>query len=222
MSSPKAPWTGNFEDLLRESGDLLEQEGLPRPTPSLLRYYQRQGLLGKGERRGREAHFSEEDLSRVLTAKKLVNEGWSLKGATGLVNNSSPSEALGYANFLQSQDSAPALQGAVTAAGFSAGLATPQSASATPTEASLLVRSLMSNAGLAGAAAASPKMRCAIPALFAPSPAPASSAQPPIGGVDIDWARAAQAPAAERQRLMEDLLEALKKLNSLPPTKESP
>jgi hypothetical protein len=225
-------WSGNFDALLKHSGDLLEIEGLRRPTASLLRYYQRQGLLGKGSKQGREAVFSQEDLQRVLAAKKLIKAGWSLDAATGAVNSSTSLEVLRYADVMNGSPSSfsppapPPQRSHVDALNFSRSAAFPIGnaaalcASVAPAahSAQNVVRTLMSSAGLHASSPSAPYSKTNIATGNNTCP-PSASAEPPIKTssiVNIDWVAAAKAPPAQRALLMKELLDALKKLNDIP------
>lgn len=87
-------WKGRFDDLVETANEILKSQGLSdRPlTPRLLRHYQHIGAVGKGEKNGREAYFSHEDLAAVLAAKGLVKEGFTLNHATTLLNSPPPSQ----------------------------------------------------------------------------------------------------------------------------------
>lgn len=67
-------WKGNFDELIRTSAQVLRQvcPAVEPPTASLVRYYQNQGVVGKGTRQGRGAVFSVEELSQVVGAKQMV------------------------------------------------------------------------------------------------------------------------------------------------------
>lgn len=69
-------WSGTFEDLVSAAGDILARID-PKagvPTASLVRYYQQQGAVGRGQKKGRSSEFGYDDLARVVATKLMANQ----------------------------------------------------------------------------------------------------------------------------------------------------
>lgn len=83
-------WTGSFRDLVRVATEVLAQlePEAKAPTERLLRYYQQEGVLGRGSRQGNSAVFNFADLERVVATKSLVQQNWTLDNAAKLFSTS--------------------------------------------------------------------------------------------------------------------------------------
>ena len=80
-------WTGSFKELVAAAQAVVAQlePQAKAPTERLLRYYQQQGVLGRGTRgHGNQAVFGFEDLAAIVTAKSLVQQNWTLDNAAKL------------------------------------------------------------------------------------------------------------------------------------------
>lgn len=69
-------WTGSFEDLVSTSTQLLAQltPEVSAPSASVIRYYQQQGVVGRGITRGRTKVFTAAELEQVITAKQMAGQ----------------------------------------------------------------------------------------------------------------------------------------------------
>lgn len=85
-------WTGTFRDLAITATEVLAvlEPQAKAPTERLLRYYQNQGVLGRGEKQGNRALFAFADLERVVAAKGLVQQNWTLDNAAKLFSSVGP------------------------------------------------------------------------------------------------------------------------------------
>lgn len=80
-----ADWHGSFDELVGTARQVLARQGTDRrclPSPRIVRHYQAIGAVGRGVRRGREAVFGVDDLTRVVATKHLVKNGWRLDNAS--------------------------------------------------------------------------------------------------------------------------------------------
>lgn len=103
-------WSGSFSELVKTASEvlaLLEPHAKP-PTERLLRYYQQQGVLGRGERQGNRSLFGFDDLERVVATKGLVQQNWTLDNASKLFSASVGSEPVSA--LLYSPSPAPAAE----------------------------------------------------------------------------------------------------------------
>lgn len=82
-------WTGTIEDLVREAGNVLRQISpeVEPPTLSGVRYYQSKRALGRGEKRGRTATFSFDDLATVVATKQMVKQQLPLALTRDMLSN---------------------------------------------------------------------------------------------------------------------------------------
>lgn len=143
-------WTGSFKDLVSASAEVLAvlDPTVKAPNERLLRYYQQESILGRGQKLqdGNRAVFSFDDLERVVAAKGLVKQNWTLSNAAKLLSSTDPSSesvtSLLYAS--------PAPMGTPSLSMASASLA-----SATPQQATDVVARLMARSGLGASAPAS-------------------------------------------------------------------
>lgn len=83
-------WSGSFDDLVSTSAEVLADicPEAGAPTTSLVRYYQQQGAVGRGERKGRVASFSFPELAQVVAAKQMVTNQVPLAIAKELMKSS--------------------------------------------------------------------------------------------------------------------------------------
>lgn len=84
-------WTGNFDELVSTAAQVIDDLGMQvgAPTTSLVRYYQQQGVVGRGCRAGRGASFSFDELSQVVMAKQMVSNQMPLAIARAVMSNAS-------------------------------------------------------------------------------------------------------------------------------------
>lgn len=74
-------WVGNIDDLSRKAGDVLAKAGIDQSSNMsirLLRDYISRGILGPVRRSGKELSFDYVNLLRLVAARVLLNDGWSL------------------------------------------------------------------------------------------------------------------------------------------------
>lgn len=108
-------WTGTFRDLATTATEVLAvlEPQAKAPTERLLRYYQHQGVLGRGEKQGNRALFTFADLERVVAAKGLVQQNWTLDNAAKLFSSAGEHpeavSALLYASPTPMSSAGPAL-----------------------------------------------------------------------------------------------------------------
>lgn len=69
-------WTGTFDDLVSTSAHLLAQTNpsISAPSGSAVRYYQQNGVVGRGTAQGRTRLFSAKELEQVITAKQMAEQ----------------------------------------------------------------------------------------------------------------------------------------------------
>ena len=79
-------WTGSFRELAATAAEVLAllEPAAKAPTERLLRYYQQEGVLGRGSRQGNRSLFDFSDLERVVATKGLVQQNWTLDNAAKL------------------------------------------------------------------------------------------------------------------------------------------
>lgn len=94
-------WTGNFDELVSTAAQVIEHLGMQvgSPTTSLVRYYQQQGVVGRGSRAGRGASFSFEELSQVVMAKQMVSNQMPLAIARAVMSNASADDIYKTASY---------------------------------------------------------------------------------------------------------------------------
>lgn len=98
-------WEGGFEELVSAAAEVIRhQDPTAKPlTGRLVRHYIQTGVVGRGQRDGRQSRFGYQELSSLVAAKHLVKDGWTLDNAKSLMT----SAPQGYVGAL-SQASAPA------------------------------------------------------------------------------------------------------------------
>jgi len=89
-------WEGNFDELVVASGAVLKQiaPDVQPPSGSIVRYYQQQGVVGRGATQGRTKRFGADELSQVVSAKWLAQQNIPLSLARSAVVNSDKSEVV--------------------------------------------------------------------------------------------------------------------------------
>ena len=92
-------WKGNFDELVSTSSQVLSQisPGISLPSGSVIRYYQQQGVVGRGIPKGRTREFSTKELEQVITAKQMAEQNIPLslvKSALEAGTGTSPAELL--------------------------------------------------------------------------------------------------------------------------------
>lgn len=92
-------WKGNFDELVSTSSQVLSQisPGTSLPSGSVIRYYQQQGVVGRGTPKGRTREFSTKELEQVITAKQMAEKNIPLslvKSALEAETGKSPAELL--------------------------------------------------------------------------------------------------------------------------------
>jgi len=70
-------------------------EGDTRPNERLVRHYVHVGILGRPERRGKEAYFSFRQVVELLAARVLLNDGWPLAKIAEFVGVTNLDDLLG-------------------------------------------------------------------------------------------------------------------------------
>ena len=99
-------WTGTFPELLEQARAVLAHldPSIEAPSARLLRYYQDRKVLGRGQRQGTRSIFRFEDLERVVGAKALIKQSWTLDNANRLMDHHVPGAA-GISGLLYCQGS---------------------------------------------------------------------------------------------------------------------
>lgn len=89
-------WEGNFDELVVASDAVLKQiaPDVHPPSGSIVRYYQQQGVVGRGETRGRTKRFGADELAQVVGAKWLAQQNIPLSLARSAASNSEKSEVV--------------------------------------------------------------------------------------------------------------------------------
>lgn len=122
-------WSGDFRALVETAAEVLRalEPTAKAPNERLLRYYQQQGVLGRGRKEGNRSVFTFEDLDRVVAAKALVNNSWTLEHAATLFANTPPAETApaGYAGLVYGVSAPGSEEKIASALNLSAGLSTP-------------------------------------------------------------------------------------------------
>lgn len=129
-------WSGSFQELVDTAAAVLAalEPSAKAPTARLLRYYQQQGVLGRGTRQGNRSVFRFADLERVVATKGLVQNNWTLDNAAKLFSTQAQVgedvSALLYAPSPEpaALPSAPTL-GAVAPMGLGRSMASPDATS---------------------------------------------------------------------------------------------
>lgn len=82
-------WTGSIDDLVSTANEILRQKDLHHKDISVrtARHYQQTGMLGKGQRVGKSSVFSYADLATLVSAKGLIQDGWTIKHASSLLSS---------------------------------------------------------------------------------------------------------------------------------------
>jgi MerR HTH family regulatory protein len=70
-------------------------DGDTRPNERLVRHYVHVGILGRPERRGKEAYFGFRQLVELLAARVLLNDGWPLAKIAEFVGVTNLDDLLG-------------------------------------------------------------------------------------------------------------------------------
>ena len=83
-------WEGSFEELVHTATAVLAEldPAAKPPTERTVRHYQQTSVVGRGRKEGRSAVFGFKDLEGIVTAKGLVQQGWTLDKAASLINSS--------------------------------------------------------------------------------------------------------------------------------------
>jgi hypothetical protein len=75
-------WEGTAAELADVAAAIEAEIGLPegdtRPNERLVRHYVHIGIIGRAERRGKEAYFGFRQIVELLAARVLLNDGWPL------------------------------------------------------------------------------------------------------------------------------------------------
>lgn len=91
-------WTGNFDELVSTSSELLSRLSpeTSAPSGSVIRYYQQQGVVGRGTPKGRTREFSSKELEQVITAKQMAEQNIPLSLVKSALDNDgkTPAEKL--------------------------------------------------------------------------------------------------------------------------------
>lgn len=85
-------WSGTIDDLVTTANRILEETN-PQSSALTLRtarHYQQVGVLGRGTRNGRVAHFGYEDLVKLVSAKTMVGHGMKLYQASDVLKSTPP------------------------------------------------------------------------------------------------------------------------------------
>lgn len=142
-------WTGTIKELADTAGFILRtlDPDIKAPNIRLLRYYQQSGVMSRGQMQRGQAIFGFEDLERVVAAKGLVKQNWTLDQAVSLMDSHhSPVSSLLYAS---PEESAPLRDRASTSQAVveSQGVAPAAPAPGTARSAQDVVARLMAKSG---------------------------------------------------------------------------
>jgi hypothetical protein len=85
-------WEGNFDELVAASGQVLGEVApqASSPTTSLVRYYQQQQVVGRGETHGRTRRFTARELGQVVGAKWMAEQNIPLAIAKTVLQGEEP------------------------------------------------------------------------------------------------------------------------------------
>lgn len=222
-------WSGTIKDLADMAARVLEQLDPQAKAPNirLLRYYQQLGVVGRGQKKGATAMFGFNDLERVVAAKGLVQQNWTLDQAVNLLNSHpAPVSSLLYGDVSAPHE--PTLSSPAPAV-------KDKPASSTPPSASEVVARLMASSTIAGAKAPAHSLTRggtsasllpqslvrAAQAQLAKEQKPAAIPSNPVQAlhpapwmtVYLDEAAARRASPADRQAAIDALLSALRSLS---------
>lgn len=218
-------WTGTIQELADTATQVLQalEPDVKAPNLRLLRYYQQSGVMGRGRKEGSQAIFGFEDLERVVAAKGLVKQNWTLDQAVSLMDtHPAPVSSLLYGSPTAS------LSGTLPVPPVSPLAASAEPASAQDVVARLMARSTLGasasshSSGALGMsstptlATANAIVRSVSPKMAAPAPVatPMQAIQPaPWMTVYLDEAAARRASPADRQAAVDALLSALRTLS---------
>lgn len=79
-------WNGDLQQLVATSNEIVKGLGYePDLTERTVRHYQHKNMVGRGIKKGKQAYFDVNDLSRVVATKTLVKQGWTLDHASDLL-----------------------------------------------------------------------------------------------------------------------------------------
>ena len=75
-------WEGGAAELADVAAAIEAEIGIPegdtRPNERLVRHYVHVGIIGRAERRGKEAYLGFRQIVELLAARVLLNDGWPL------------------------------------------------------------------------------------------------------------------------------------------------
>jgi hypothetical protein len=73
-------WAGNFDQLVATACEVLADlgDGSESLSAHLVRHYQNQKAVGRGERVGKSAVFKFRQLAEVVATKRLIADGWTV------------------------------------------------------------------------------------------------------------------------------------------------